>query len=323
MKDNKNNDIPKKKDNVSLAIILAGIIISISLLVSVSIFRIDGSYIVGSSPNASVNNIICDPNNLTQCAYVNGGVSTNSDSFYTRVGLGKIPGFENVIVAGYNDDVTSSEETVWNVGGLYVFPENASILTISSTSASDTVGGIGARVILIGGLDANWNEISEFVNLSGTTPVATINSFLRVNSMIVFEAGSQNSAVGVINAVHPESTLARIDSTDNTEQQTVYSVPANHTAYFVNSLQNSGKGDELELFYRATPPPINVNLLASKIRMYQNSLVYGVKMPLAFPEKTDFNVNCKDLSGGVSATSVLLEFLVVENNALDQYPNLQ
>lgn len=64
-----NKKVKSISDN-ALAIILAGIIISISLLVSVSSFEINGSYIVGSSPNASIKSIICDLDNNSECATI-------------------------------------------------------------------------------------------------------------------------------------------------------------------------------------------------------------------------------------------------------------
>jgi hypothetical protein len=48
-------------------------------------------------------------------------------------------------------------------------------MTVSSSSASDTSAGTGARTVLITGLNANYAVISESVTMNGQTAVTTTN----------------------------------------------------------------------------------------------------------------------------------------------------
>lgn len=64
-------------------------------------------------------------------------------------------------------------------------------LDISSSSADDKMTtGTGAWEAEVYGLDANWNPISEVVELNGQTVVTTTKTFLRVFELVVQSAGT-------------------------------------------------------------------------------------------------------------------------------------
>lgn len=111
--------------------------------------------------------------------------------------IGAVPGYTRVALLGHNPDIPSaSAEDVWEGGGNYPLLAAASQLEIVSTAATDTAAGTGARTVLIQGLDANWLPISETVTLNGTTPVTTVNSYLRVNLLTTTSAGSSGDNDG-------------------------------------------------------------------------------------------------------------------------------
>jgi len=111
--------------------------------------------------------------------------------------IGAVPGYTRVALLGHNPDIPSaSAEDVWEGGGNYPLLAAASQLEIVSTAATDTAAGTGARTVLIQGLDANWLAISETVTLNGTTPVTTVNSYLRVNLLTTTSAGSSGDNDG-------------------------------------------------------------------------------------------------------------------------------
>src|SRR6478736_1447214 len=91
-------------------------------------------------------------------------VSNNgkTEEFYLQVSRGQIPGHRSITRAGLNQDIDSGAyESLWDHGGLYVFPPSASVMTVSSSSTADAVAGTGARTVLVAGLDANYAEIQE------------------------------------------------------------------------------------------------------------------------------------------------------------------
>ena len=84
---------------------------------------------------------------------------------------------------GFNNDIGTAEETVWDGGGLYEYIATAATLNVSSSSALDAAGGTGASNVEISGLDENFKEASETLTLNGQTAVVTTNKYIRVFRM--------------------------------------------------------------------------------------------------------------------------------------------
>ena len=139
---------------------------------------------------------------------------------------------------GINNTVGTSFETIWTASSVYSYLSAASVLKISSGSADDASAGTGARTLIISGLDANYNEISETVILNGQTAVNTVNSYLRVFSLKILTAGSGGSNAGIVYAGTgtvtsgvPATVYAQIEIGYNDSAMAIWTVPAGYTAY--------------------------------------------------------------------------------------------
>lgn len=170
------------------------------------------------------------------------------EPFELQVARGQIAWHRAVTVWGYNPDIDTAEETVWADGGVMPFPAAASVIKISSSSANDTSAGTGARTVLISGLDANYNEISDIVTLNGQTAVNTSKSFLRINGMTVLTAGSGNANAGaiyagdgIVTAGVPATIYDEIQVGYNRALTAAYTVPNGYTAYVVNGGVSAGQ----------------------------------------------------------------------------------
>ena len=151
--------------------------------------------------------------------------------------LGAVPGYTRVALLGHNPDIpAATAEDVWEGGGNYPLLAAASQLEVVSTSASDAAAGTGARTVLIQGLDANWLPISETVTLNGTTPVTTVNSYLRVNLMTTTSAGSggQNAGDLTLRVAGGGTTQSIARAGYGFGRQAVYTV-ADNTSLFCGS----------------------------------------------------------------------------------------
>lgn len=142
--------------------------------------------------------------------------------------MGGVPGYARVAILGHNPNIQTSGTAadVWEGGGNYPLLTVASQLEILSTSAADTAAGTGARTVLIQGLDANWLPITETLTLNGVTPVATVNSYLRINLMTTVTAGSgaQNAGDLTLRVVGAGSTQSIARSGYGFGRQAVYTV---------------------------------------------------------------------------------------------------
>jgi hypothetical protein len=120
--------------------------------------------------------------------------------------------------------------------GLYPFPASALATTIVSGSASDTAAGTGARTCKVSGLDANFMEIAEIVNLSGATPVNLVNSYLRINKVEVLTAGSDGTNDGIISVKQSSTVVAAIAVSAGRSQMAVYTASASRAATALKKL---------------------------------------------------------------------------------------
>src|SRR5579872_7276664 len=110
--------------------------------------------------------------------------------------LNRIGGYSRIAVYGHHPSPVTAGADVWEGSGAYPFQAAATKLEILSASASDTAAGTGARTFTLTGLDANYNVISEVLTMAGVTPVQTVNSYLRVNSLNIASGGSGMTNAG-------------------------------------------------------------------------------------------------------------------------------
>ena len=151
--------------------------------------------------------------------------------FYLKACAGLIPGITPLFKFGRNLDIdTTNPEDVHELGGDYLFPTAASTISTVSDSSSDTnSGGTGIKTLTIEGLDANWELLSETIEMDGTTPVVTSNSFLRVFRAFADTSGSAQEAIGNITLTHSEGDIAYIIAGEAQSLIACYSVAVNHT----------------------------------------------------------------------------------------------
>lgn len=163
----------------------------------------------------------------------------------TDIAASRFQGFSIVNKFGTNSVVSSGTvpEAIWEGGGTYTgFPATAETLRASSTSNSDTNGGVGAERVQIQAMTLDWELVTVTFTLSGTTPVApdspyTSTKFLRAHTATVIQsANGANTAsnVGIITINHSSTTanvFLTIQAGRNQSNCSAYSVPAGYTAY--------------------------------------------------------------------------------------------
>lgn len=248
-----------------------------------------------------------------------------TEPFELQIARRQIAWHYNVHKFGFNPDIDDAIETVWAQGGLYSYLAAATQLSISSSSTADTSAGTGARTVTISGLDANYAEISETVVLDGQSAVTTANSYLRVFRMVVRSAGSGEQNAGVIYAGTgtvtlgvPANIYATIAIGDNQTLMAIWTVPAEHTAYLlqtdvtVATTQNN-KYCTTSLVARPFGEVFQVRDRFVKAES-QTTLEYPV--PLRFEEKTDIEYRAVgDSAGADIAISAAFEIVYIRNSA--------
>jgi hypothetical protein len=246
-----------------------------------------------------------------------------TEPFELQVARGQITGHELLFKFGNNADINGSLETIWSGGGLYVYPAAATVMTVSSSSADDTSGGTGARTVFVSGLDADYNEISETVTLSGQTPVNTVKSYLRMFRAFVVTAGSGGTAagtiyvgVGTVTAGVPATVYAEIVLGDNQTTMALWTVPAGYTAYIsagtFSAASNNAAHYVLGKF--VFRPFGGVFRNAADITVNSNVFRYEWDYPLALPEKTDLEARAIALAGTNFYVTASFELVYIKND---------
>lgn len=171
------------------------------------------------------------------------------EPFELQVGRGQITGHSVVHIFGHNPDVDNGvEATVWPIpGAILGHPPSPAVMTISSSSASDTSAGTGARTVYILGINGTGGYVSETVILSGQTPVSTTHTYHSIERMTVLTVGSGAVNAGIIYAGTgavtsgvPAVPYSAIGVGDNTSLVGHWSCPTGYTGYLVSGKITTG-----------------------------------------------------------------------------------
>lgn len=156
---------------------------------------------------------------------------TNSEH---ETALGRRQGQTTWHKFGYNTDVdvSTSPEVLASWGGTFTPRTTGTTLSIVSTDANDADGDTGAHGIVIYGVDANWKTSVEVVLLTGTTPVVTTSSWIGINRIALYRAGSSlvNEGTITVTAVTGGAIMAQMPVGVGTSQQVIFYVPVDTQA---------------------------------------------------------------------------------------------
>jgi len=210
------------------------------------------------------------------------------EPFDLQVSRGQISGHSTLSLFGYQAAVGNTKIPVWENATTYTYITSASTLTLVSTSTSDD----SVAKVLISGLDSSYNLISETLALNGTTNVTTVNSYFRVNSMVMTTPGtSQTTNVGTITLKQSSNVIAQINVGIGKTQMAIYTVPAGYSFYLDLAEANTSNSYTSSNIITYSVQAIN-NVTGVKLSVLQQPFVsiYVANRssdPFVYTEKTD------------------------------------
>lgn len=228
------------------------------------------------------------------------------EPFELQVARGQIAGHSTANIYGYQTAIGTNFLPVWENATAYTYPVAATQMNLAGSNG-DTAS------ILISGLDSKYNQISETVVLTGTTPVTTVKSYLRINGMQV-TVGSATNPAGVVTLKDLTNTTiyAQINAGVGRTQAAIFTVPAGYTYYLQRvNIYTSLNGNDYVTYQNKTISPTGVVQLTQQAPFAISYEALRV-MPRPFAEKTDIQLMCK-VNTGTGAVAVAQEGYLIKN----------
>jgi hypothetical protein len=228
------------------------------------------------------------------------------EPFELQVSRGQVDGHEALKFFGYTIALGSTAfgplwEGLTGSGGSYAYPASAVVMTLASSSASDT-----AVSILIEGLGADFVLQSETVALNGTSNVNTTKSFIRINKMSTVVG----NAVGNVTAINGGVTYAKITAGVGDTQMSLYTVPAGYSFYQTNFTAGGNSSVTSGAYVRKRTYIVdNANggiVQAQAQSVFVQALLLPITFPIEFPEKTDIQWQFQGAGGAGAAAYATL-----------------
>ena len=238
------------------------------------------------------------------------------EPFDLQVARGQIMGHQIVNIFGYQAAIGNTKIPVWENATAYTYITSASTLTLVSTSASDDT----LAKILISGLDANFAPISETLAMNGTSGVTTVNSYFRVNSLLMTSPGtSQTTNAGVITLKQSSNIVAQINTGVGKSQSTVYTVPAGYSFYLdlaeVNTSNSYTSANIVTYSVQAINNSSGVKLAILQQPFVSIYLANRSADPFLYSEKTDIQWQLVTSTATTIAAGVIIAGKLIKNNS--------
>jgi hypothetical protein len=273
---------------------------------------------MAQSPNGipSTNNSI---NSITRQA--------KTEPFDLQVARGQIYGHSTVSLFGYQSAVGNTTIPVWESATVYpAYLTTAATFYLYSSSASDS-----GAVILVNGLDANFNPISEYVTITGVTnPTGTTTkAYLRIQSLLLTTpASSQKNNVGTITATTSSTyagittgasgnAYAYINPTVSKSQMSVFTVPAGYTFYLdIAEVNTSNTYAGTEYLTYSVQAYNSVTGVALNVLQQPFVAIYTINrsaVPFAYTEKTDVQWRLSTSTSSTIAAGMVIAGKLISN----------
>jgi hypothetical protein len=249
-------------------------------------------------------------------------VMTNNEFIYaapwdSQVARGKVDGVSQINIFGFSSGVQQTFIPLWEANTALSFPTNAIQMNVRSTSTDDDT----TSRVTISGLNSDWNEIIEVMDLNGTANVTTANSFLRINSFaMTVPAVGHNTNVGTISVRNGAGTAhALILPGVGRMQNAWYSVPAGKSFYVrnINAFCGESKsGASPDWIYYRVLTTNNITRMTSTLLTTNFQHEYKVLRtnPVRYTQKLDVQWQYA-ASDGTKSVSLILEGLLISDTA--------
>ena len=202
---------------------------------------------------------------------------------------------------GHTGTDAGGQTTIWDGNGTvasYTYPADG-VVSITSDSGSDA-----GEAVEVQGLDANYDEVVETINV-GSTGSTTFSRVFRARKVDATNVGAVS--------INMNGTLAaQILPGKGQTLMAVYTIPAGKTGYLLQFQGNLNKGNaevSFMIFAREVGKAFNIKGMFSTHG--GNPVTYNYPISIPFPERTDIRIDA-DASANCGYGAVF-DILLVDN----------
>jgi len=258
------------------------------------------------------------PNSINSISVTNNETASALPATY-QVARGIVTGVTSFVLNGYQSAFPiTNYYPAWENASYYPsYPGSAAVQYVTSTSGSDT-----AVQVLVSGLNSTYTPISETVTLSGTSFVATVNSYLRINSLVVTSTtspvgtvtiGPSNSSTTTVYAVIGLTTQNGSTISNGRSNMSVYTVPTGYTLYVTRQQAFFAGGGANYGTFRVFTQNAGVYSISAAAPFTMQGLSITQVTPLVYAAGTDIQWQMSAV--GSAAASIQVEGLLITSAA--------
>mgnify|MGYP005992621385 CR=1 FL=1 len=218
------------------------------------------------------------------------------------IALGEFNDTTAVNKFGYNGQVGTSWETVWDGNNVYTYIDTAGTAQVTSSNTSADNGG----TVKVYGVDANYDLVDETLAIGGAAGGV---EFYRVFRAELVTANTGFANVGTLTVTADSKSAAIIQPTNGQTLMCIYTVPRAVNAYLIQLDVGSSKDAENE-----------IRVMIKKNGQVQNTkdfisirggfVTKPYSIPLRIPATSDIEIQAQ--SGATSAISAGFELILVD-----------
>lgn len=231
---------------------------------------------------------------------------------FLDIARGLVPNTKLIHGSGFVKEVAISDcpVTVWEGKTIYPWTEfdtEPRTLYVQSTDVLDTGS------VVISGLDSNYDEYEENVDIDGTTVVTTVGTFYRVNSLIYLNGLENNAGTITARVASAAGTIVgQIEPSNGQSLMGLYTIPAGYTgyAYYFDYSINKGHDAEMRLMVRRFGRSFLVGQIAE---IFEESYEYRFRIPYTLPEKTDICNIVNLVENSNTKVSTNFDIIIIKN----------
>lgn len=239
--------------------------------------------------------------------------SRKQHNFLQAVASGEVTGHTVVNIFGEKSGIgTTAFRTMWELADTtaYVFPSQAAQFIIASSIGTTADDGVK---ILVQGLDANFDQISETVTINNATPAVTNQSFLRINGMITVLGNATGNITAKIDG--DATVYHQITAGVGRSQTSAFTVPRDFEYYLyrIDAFSATANTNQYVIFRNKVTNCDTGTFYTVAQTTFVNQMNIQRRLPFRYGPKTDIELQAIS-SNNTNRIGIFAEGILINTN---------